>query len=420
MKGRSHRRHPPSLWGSGCVSLALATTLILSSPAYADPAPEHWELDGQVELELTGFFRDPQFPGQDRDGLSVAGQATFFAEWLGGDLTLKVTPFARYDIADDRRTHWDLREAKIDYTSGNWSFTLGADTVFWGKTEAVHLVDFINQTDQVEGLDDEDRLGQPMLRIGYLSDIGEFSFFYMPYFRERTLPGVSGRLRGALPVNTARPIYDTGAEEWTPSFALRYSGVFGDVDLGLSAFHGLGRDPGFLFDGTSLRPFYERVTQAGVHVQYTSGATLWKGEGIYRTGQKNASFREEPYLAMTGGIEHTLYGIADTNADLGLIAEYAWDSRGADATVAFQNDLILGTRLALNDERDTSLLFTTAFDTTDGSTVLRLEAERRIAPDWKAGIEGVGFLATDRASNAGAFADDSFIQLKLTYFFGTE
>ena len=157
----------------------------------ADPAPEYWELTGEIEFEATGFFRDPQFTGQDRDGLSIAGTGTFLAEWLDGDLALTITPFARYDIQDDRRSHWDVREAKVDYTVGNWSFTLGADTVFWGKTEVQHLVDIINQTDQVEDLDDEDRLGQPMLRIGYLTDIGEFSAFYMPYFRERTFPGVS-------------------------------------------------------------------------------------------------------------------------------------------------------------------------------------------------------------------------------------
>ena len=403
------------------LGLGFAALVALTAKAHADEtgwAPETTELFGEIELEGTFFFRDPQFTGQDRDSLSIAGQATFLAEWADGDVAFKLTPFARYDIADHRRSHWDIREAKFDIAAGDWSFTIGADTVFWGKTEVVHLVDIINQTDAVEGLDDEDRLGQPMLRVGYLSDVGEFSAFYMPYFRERTFPGVSGRLRSALPVNTARPLYDTGAEEWTPSFALRYSGTFGDVDLGLSAFHGLSRDPVFFFDGTSLRPFYERITQGGVDVQYTSEATLWKGEAIFREGQKNANFVEENFGAVTGGLEHTLFGIFESNADLGLIAEYAWDSRGGAASTPFQNDLILGTRLALNDTEDTAVLLTGALDMDDGSVGLRLEADRRIAEDWKASLEGQAFLGADRASPAGAFADDSFLRLKLTYFFG--
>jgi len=74
----------------------------------------------------------------------------------------------------------------------------------------------------------------------------------------------------------------------------------------------------------------------------------------------------------------------------------------------------------LNDEKDTSVLLTSAVDTTDGGLSLRLEAERRILDDWKASIESIGFLNTDANSAAAAFADDSFFRLKLTYFFGDE
>lgn len=395
--------------------LASLTVLLAAPVSAVDLAPDATELFGALEIESTVFAQDPQFTGQDRDDISLAGKATFLAEWHDGDIALRFTPFARLDAQDDRRTHWDIRELKLDATFDDWSMTIGADTLFWGKTEAVHLVDIINQTDQVEDLDDEDRLGQPMLRIAYLSDVGEFTAFAMPYFRERTFAGVNGRLRSNPPVNTAKPIYDTSAREWTPSFALRYAGVIGDVDLGLSAFHGIGRDPSFFFDGTSLRPFYERISQGGVDVQYTSGATLWKAEAIYRAGQRNAAFREEDFGAITGGLEHTLFGIAESNADLGLIAEYAWDSRGDNALSIFQNDLILGTRLALNDEEDTSLLLTGAIDTTDASIGLRLETETRIHNAWKASVEGLAFLNQDSVSPV---KNDSFLRLKLTYFFG--
>ena len=174
---------------------------------------------------------------------------TFQAKWWDGDLTFRLTPFARLDLVDDKRTHFDVREAKFDLVLDKWSATVGLDTVFWGKTEAVHLVDIINQTDGVEDLDDEDRLGQPMLKVAYLAEFGEFSAYYLPYFRERTFAGPEGRLRPNPVVRTGRAVYDTGAEEWTPSFAARFTGVFGDVDLGVSAFHGIGRDPAFFFDG---------------------------------------------------------------------------------------------------------------------------------------------------------------------------
>ena len=397
----------------------LASILILAAPsAGADGiSPENWDITGEIELEATGYFEEPQFTGQDRDSGSVAGRATFEADWLDGDLQIRITPFLRYDSADDRRTHGDLREAKVDYTSGNWSLTFGADTVFWGTTEVVHLVDIINQTDLVENLDDEDRLGQPMIRVAYLSDIGEFSAFALPYFRERTFPGVSGRLRFNPPVNTAQPIFETEAEEFTPSFAVRYSGVIGDVDLGISAFHGLSRDPSFFFDGQSLRPVYSRINQFGVDAQYTTDATLWKFEGIFRDGQRDATGRRNNFVAVTGGLEHTLFGVFGTNMDLGLIGEFAYDDRGEDALTTFQNDAIFGTRLAFNDPQDTAFLLTSSIDVAAGAVALRLEGETRLTDSLKLEIESQGFVNQDKSSFAGSFADDSFFRARLRWFF---
>ncbi len=400
------------------VLLGIAATLALVAVATADDETEI-EIFGEIEFEGTLFALDPQFAAQERDNASVAGKVTFQAQWWGGDLAFRLTPFARLDLVDDRRTHFDLREAKFDLVADEWSVTFGVDTVFWGKTEAVHLVDIINQDDGVEDIDGEEKLGQPMVRIGYTSDFGDFSVFYLPYFRERTFAGAEGRLRLNPVVNVSAPVFETGAEEWTPSFAARYTGVFGDVDLGASAFHGLSRDPAFFFDGTNLRPVYERITQVGVDVQYTSEATLWKAEGIYRWGQKNAAFNEENYLALTGGLEHTLYSVFD-NADLGLIAEYSWDSRGEDSLSVFENDAILGMRLALNDEANTSALLTGAVDLDDGAVGVRLEAERRIADNWKLGLEGQAFLNGTRAGPGGSFADDHYLRVKLTWFFGIE
>ena len=42
---------------------------------------------------------------------------------------------------------------------------VGAAKVFWGTAESRHLVDIINQTDAVEDIDEEDKLGQPMVKV---------------------------------------------------------------------------------------------------------------------------------------------------------------------------------------------------------------------------------------------------------------
>ncbi|MGB0506127.1 MAG: hypothetical protein ACPGGK_08005, partial [Pikeienuella sp.] len=324
-------------------------------------APEYWEIYGQAEFEATLFAKAPRFAEQNRNDISFAIEPTLFAEWADGDVSLTVTPFARIDEADDERSHMDLREAKIDLIKDDWEVTVGADTVFWGKTEANHLVDIINQTDAVESLDDEASLGQPMLRIARLTDLGEFSAYYLPYVRLRTFAGEDGRLRTGLPVNNGRAEVRADGGRFAPSFALRFAGVFGDADIGLSAFHGVSRDPAFIATDfvnvggnlvpTALAPVYDQITQFGFDGQYTSGPTLYKAEVIARDGQRNRNGVEEEFIAATGGVEYTLYGLLD-NADLGLIGEYAWDSRGNDAASVFQNDVIIGARLALNDRAD--------------------------------------------------------------------
>ncbi len=401
------------------IALVIAA-IALSIPSRAEEAwwqPDYTEVFGEVELEGTAFFEDPQFDRQRRDDISVALEGTALAEWNEGDTVATFIPFYRFDVQDDARTHADIREMKIEHTQGDWSGTFGVDRVFWGKTEVVRLVDVINQTDQVERIDDEVRLGQPLLRLSRLTDLGEVAVFYLPFARARTLPGPEGRLRGAIPFNLNDPDFDVAGGQWAPSFAVRYTGIFGGLDLGLSAFQGVSRDPAFRLEAGRLVPVYDRITQAGIDAQYTSGATLWKLEALAREGQRNADFETETYGAITGGFEHTLFQVFDTEADLGLIAEAAYDSRGPDALTLFENDVILGTRLTLNDVQDTALLLTASVDVEDGATSFRLEGERRLGAQVFAEIEAQGFLnASDDPLDAGV-EDDSFVRLKLTYFF---
>ncbi len=410
-------------------ALVLATALAASGVrAQSAFEPEYTEFYGKAGGEFNLFFEDPRFAGQDHNNLSFFVEPTFYAEWQDGDLSATFTPFARFDTGDAERTHFDIRELKLDYVAGDWEFTVGIDTVFWGKTEAARIVDVINQTDILEDLDDEDSLGQPMIRIGRQFDFGTVQAFYLPYFRKRQFPGDGGRLRVGLPVEESAERIDVDGGRFAPSFALRYDGVFGGADVGLSAFHGVSRDP--VLEPTvvmdpaqpasppqvvGLAPVYDRITQVGFDGQFTDDATLYKAEAIFRTGQANLNGNEQDYIAASAGIEHTLYQVFD-NADLGIILEYAWDSRGRDATTTFNNDVILGARLALNDEADTSFLVTTALDHRDEVATFRLEAQRRVADGLIAEVEGTLFVNGDDDPLGSDLQDDSFIRFKLTYF----
>ena len=52
-------------------------------------------------------------------------------------------------------------------------------------TEFLHLVDIINQTDNVESIDGEQKLGQAMVKFSYASRYGTLSAYSLPFFRIR-------------------------------------------------------------------------------------------------------------------------------------------------------------------------------------------------------------------------------------------
>jgi len=47
---------------------------------------------------------------------------------------------------------------------------VGINSVFWRVVESNHLVDILNQTDLIEDIDGEEKLGQPMISLSTQQD----------------------------------------------------------------------------------------------------------------------------------------------------------------------------------------------------------------------------------------------------------
>lgn len=373
------------------------------------------EVGGYIGVDGRAFIEDPAFTDQSKDpAFSLIAEPELRHSSENAAHQFKLTPFARLESVDDERSHVDLREAYWRYSWNDSWFLIGANKVFWGVTESQHLVDIINQSDNLEDIDLEEKLGQPMILLGTGGDLGDIELYIMPYFRERQYPGDSGRLRFALPVSDDAE-YESGAEEFHTDFALRYAQFFGDWDVGASYFYGTSREPLFKLsqDGSQLVPFYGIIHQWGLDIQYTREAWLWKFEGIVRDGL------EDVYGAAVGGFEYTLYQIFGSNADLGLLLEYNWDDRDEqkEPLTLFDNDLFVGSRFALNDTQDTTALVGVLIDTENDSTILSLEAERRLGQSWVVELIGRFFLNTDETDATQPLAEDSYVNLSLKYYF---
>ena len=384
--------------------------------------PDRAEISGFVEAELRIFPEDGLSNSQDYH-LDVSGavRPEFYLEW--GDYSLIATPFFRADQQDSKRTHGDIREFLFQTLGDDWEFRVGIGQVFWGVTEARHVVDIINQSDLVEDPKGEEKLGQPLLNFTLLRDWGTLDLFVLPGFRERTFPGKSGRLRTTPRPDTDRSaIYESGLEQAHVDFAVRYSNTFGAWDLGLSHFYGTSRDPVFVSDFNRdgeriLIPRYDIINQTGLELQYVRGSTAWKGEAFLREGQG------DPYVAVTAGLEHTLHGVFDTDVDLGLLAEYLYESRSCcreNGTVffnPFEYDIMLGLRAALNDPQDSKGLITMVFDLDSPAKILQLEASRRLGDRMRLALEGNFFIDIPEQDPLFTVRRDDFLQLKLQYYF---
>ena len=173
------------------------------------------EWSGNIALEYKSFDEKGLSTAQFKQYGSVAIQPEWFHEWDGGKQVLNFVPFYRWDEHDKERTHSDIRELSWLRVFDESELRIGIRKVFWGVTESQHLVDIINQTDLVESSDGEEKLGQPMINYAWINDWGTLDLFVLPYFRERTFPGVNGRLRSIPHVDTTNPIYEDSDKEKT-------------------------------------------------------------------------------------------------------------------------------------------------------------------------------------------------------------
>ena len=199
-------------------------------------------------------------------------------------------------------------------------------------------------------------------------------------------------------------------------FAVRYSQTLGEIDLGTYHFRGTGREPTLLLSEDKLgsqvlTPYYQQINQTGLDLQMVAGQWLWKLESIYQTG------RNEDFFASAAGFEYTLVNIIGSSMDLGSILEYAYDDRGDTATTGFDNDLMAGLRLAVNDVSSTEVLIGYIHDLDNSSKRLGIEASYRFTDNIKATVEARFFFDIPEDDLLASVLNDDFIEVTLSYYF---
>ena len=398
-------------------SLKSLSLLLTITGGFLLPAQAEIEYSGNASLEQRYYLQDALYPQQSRDDLSFSYTPELYTSFNDGSDSVLFRGFYRLDQRDQERTHGDIRELLWSHVGDDWEVKTGIGKVFWGQAESLHLVDIINQTDAIESIDGEDKLGQPMVAVSLYKEWGNFTVFALPFFRERTFAGIDGRLRGPMPIDTDNPLFESEDDEKNLDWAARWQHTLGDWEVGLSYFEGTSREPDFVpmlnaQNELVIRPYYEQIEQIGLDVLTIVDAWILKLEAIQR---QSAS---QDYWAMVGGFEYTSVGVFGSVYDIGWLVEYQYDDRQELAKSAAQNDILLGARWALNDIDGTSVLVGVVQDL-DYSAVRSgfIEASSRINDHWKWRLDAYLFSSDEPTEPSYTFRRDDYVQFSLEYYF---
>lgn len=357
-------------------SVVVGLAITMPAVAFDEPSSKY-KLDFSTELRV---FPETAIDARQADStlsFSALGRADY--EWDGGRTKLAISPFVRHDSADVERSHADLREFEIRHRDGDFDWRAGIGRVFWGTTESVHLVDIINQTDLVESVDGEDKLGQPMASLAWTTHLGVFTGFVLPYFRERTLPGVAGRLRGPVPYEQGAAVFESGEGRKHIDTAVRWNYSDSGLDVGISHFAGTAREPHFQLLNNppepTLLPVYDQIRQTSLDLNFVVGSWIWKLEALHQANPVKS------YNAAVGGFEYTLTNTEPQAPEIGLLSELIWDSRGRTSPSPNQRDIFFGLRLSLNDVDGSEMLAGVTQDLQHSGRFVSIDASRRIGND---------------------------------------
>lgn len=380
-----------------------------------------YEFSGYIGAQTRNFFEEPLSPEQHNNYLSAVTEPEFIHQWDDDAQNIEVKLFYRADQHDDNRTHGDIRELSWTRVFENWELRAGISKVFWGVTETQHLVDIVNQTDLVENVDGEDKLGQPMIKLSSERDWGILDFFVLPGFRERTFAGVEGRPRPQVVIDTdSDASYDFSSGKDHVDLAARYSHYIDEWEFGLSIFNGVSREPTYFIPSPSspstIIPGYSLINQIGLDGQAFFGEWTWKLEAAntqLRSGDRKGtnSFRS------VGGFEYTLVGVADSNMDLGFVVEYHYSDKRVYVQSIFDNDLATALRFVFNDAQSTEILAGITTDADTQTFASFVEASRRLGESWTLEAQLRTFHGTEENRPLYSFRFDNFAQIDINYHF---
>lgn len=335
-------------------------------------------ITGGVGVDGFYFYKKPALSNQTDFQNSLFLDVTYEKSFKKG--LLVIHPFARYDFIDQERTHFDLREAYLLFYRKKWEFSFGLKNYAWGKTLGFSTIDVVNQTDVLEGLVEREKLGQLAMDASYqINSKWQFKTYYTTGFRPQVFPGLKSR-QAFLPLEVSNDDikFESELKEWQPDLSGRLIYYGSKLEATFGYFYGTSRAPFFHFEAPGkLIQEYKIVHQPFVEFQYTYRDIMLKGEVATKLENNKA------YFSSVAELEYTFYNMFKKGLDLMLFGAYLYDESMEAKNMPFSDDFLLGTRVDINDVRNTYFSINLVADRFYFDTFLNFELGTRFGSHLK-------------------------------------
>lgn len=395
-------------------SLHKLTCLLIAPVLITSLYSQAHDIYHELGLQQRVFSQHGPFETQQK-GYMAASLNSFYT-YSEDENVWAAEAWLRLDPQDSDRNNLDIREVYWLHYGDVDEWQIGLARVFWGVTESAHLVDVINQTDRLEGIDGEDKLGQPMVHYTRYLEGGQFELFVLPYFRTQKVASQESRFALPFEIHDSA-LFGSNAEQHHIDFAARYSQTVDALDFSFNIFKGTDREARFVLSDNQLKPFYGQTAQLGLTAQYLWGSWAFKTEAKWQSREASTLYNlnKEVVRAAVTGFEYTHVGVFGSQYDLGYIVEYQFDNRSRDQVLG-QNDVFTGTRLAFNDSSSSEFIAGALVDLDDQSYSLRVEGSMRLSEQIK--LELSSYLFKSKSTNLlNGFVSEDMLELNVFWYF---
>ncbi|GLR76780.1 hypothetical protein [Aliivibrio sifiae] len=339
------------------------------------------------------------------EAFSVVGELRSRGE-LSENLNYNLRLYGQKGINEYTEGYFDPTIAKINWIGDSYQIDVGYDLIYWGVTEGINVINIINQRDQIRDYFQKQGLGQSMVAVSYFEDSVTVDGYILPRFEELNYGGTQRPWGLGLPVDASQSTYESSKGKNHTDYAARISGMLDDLEFGFVYFNGTYRQPIYKVDGEieNLAPHYVLGNTFGLDAQYIMDSNIYKFElGYFKPNSYDS------YVSTTFGVERTLGSSWFGEGESTVYAEYYYDSRQDDNTVAFQNDIFLAYKYTTYNVYDLETTIGGIIDTQYGGVIGTLEITGKLTNNIKVSVELIYFNSSD--PNDALFYSNDFDQL---------